>query len=207
MSQIFCATTNAGKLREFRLALSVETLPNLDRIPAPDETGLTFEENAVLKAVYYSKHCSGLLFAEDSGLAVDALAGAPGVYSARFAGEGASDEENNRLLLTRMHGIPDRSARFVSVIALAHAGELAKTFTGVVEGDVLETARGENGFGYDPLFYYPPFGCSFGEVTLERKISVSHRSRAARAMLDYLSASEFVLQPNGYAARLRDGSS
>ncbi len=182
MSHVFCATTNAGKLREFRLALSVEPLPNLDRISAPAETGLTFEENAVLKAVYYSKHCNGLLFAEDSGLEVDALAGAPGVYSARFAGEAASDEENNRLLLARMHGIPDRSARFVSVIALARAGELTKTFTGVVEGEVLKAPRGENGFGYDPLFYYPPFGCSFGEATMEQKMSVSHRSQAARAM-------------------------
>ena len=182
MKGVFCATTNAGKLREFSLALAVEMLPGLDRIPAPLETGVTFDENAVLKALYYSKHCSGLLFAEDSGLEVDALDGAPGVYSARFAGEGASDEENNRLLLARMQGVADRSARFVSVIALARAGELVKTFTGVVEGVVLEAARGENGFGYDPVFYYPPFGCSFGEATLEQKMSVSHRSQAALAM-------------------------
>ncbi|MDQ2947395.1 MAG: RdgB/HAM1 family non-canonical purine NTP pyrophosphatase [Acidobacteriota bacterium] len=182
MKGVFCATTNAGKLREFSLALAVEVLPGLDRIPAPCETGVTFEENAVLKALYYSKHCSGLLFAEDSGLEVNALDGAPGVYSARFAGEAASDEENNRLLLARMQGVANRSARFVSVIALARAGELVKTFTGVAEGLVLEAARGENGFGYDPVFYYPPFGCSFGEATLEQKMSVSHRSQAARAM-------------------------
>jgi XTP/dITP diphosphohydrolase len=193
VSYVFCATTNPGKLREFRLALPVEPLPNLDRIAPPDETGLTFEDNAALKAVYYSKHVPDLLFAEDSGLEVDALGGAPGVYSARFAGEGASDEENNCLLLAHMQGIPDRSARFVSVIALARDGHVLKTFTGVVEGTVLEAPRGENGFGYDPVFYYPSFGCSFGEASLEQKMSVSHRSRAARALLDYLRASKLVL--------------
>jgi XTP/dITP diphosphohydrolase len=165
----------------------------LDSIAPPDETGFTFEENAALKAVYYSKHIADLLFAEDSGLEVDALGGAPGVHSARFAGEGASDEENNRLLLARMQGIPDRSARFVSVIALSRDGQVLKTFRGVVEGAVLKAPCGENGFGYDPVFYYPPFGCSFGEATLEQKMSVSHRSRAARALLDFLSASELVL--------------
>ena len=188
MSPLFCATTNAGKLREFRLALPVEPLPGLDRIPSPEETGSTFEENAVLKAIYYSKHCPGLLFAEDSGLEVDALHGAPGVYSARFAGEAASDEENNRLLLRLMSRHAQRSARFVSVIALARAGQLVTTFTGSVEGELLEAARGANGFGYDPVFYYPPFGCSFGEATLEMKMTVSHRSKAASALLAFLTA-------------------
>ena len=150
--------------------------------PAPCETGATFVENAMLKAVYYSKHCTELLFAEDSGLEVDALDGAPGVYSARFAGETATDEQNNRLLLARMDGIAGRRARFVSTIALARAGQVIETFTGVVEGEILTAPRGTNGFGYDPLFYYPPFGCSFGEATLEQKMSVSHRSQAALAM-------------------------
>ena len=185
MLPLFCATTNDGKLREFRLALPVEPLPGLDRIPPPEETGTTFEENAVLKALYYSKHCDGLLFAEDSGLEVDALYGAPGVYSARFAGEAASDEENNKLLLLRMTKQAQRSARFVAVIALARAGQLVKTFTGSVEGELLEAVRGKNGFGYDPVFFYPPFGCSFGEATLEMKMRVSHRSNAARALLAY----------------------
>ncbi len=186
MSRLFCATTNAGKLREFRLALPVQALPGLDKIPAPEETGLTFEENAILKAVYYAKHCSDLLFAEDSGLEVDALGGAPGVYSARYAGEGASDAANNRLLLERMQDHSDRSARFVSVIALARAGELINTFHGVVDGELLRASRGSNGFGYDPVFYYPPFGCSFGEAAIEEKMNVSHRSQAARLLLNYL---------------------
>ncbi len=189
MSRLFCATTNAGKLREFRLALPVEALPSLDTIPAPQESGLTFEENAILKALYYSNHCSDLLFAEDSGLEVNALGGAPGVYSARYAGEGASDEEDNRLLLERMHNHSDRSARFVSVIALARAGELIQTFQGVVDGELLHACRGSNGFGYDPVFYYPPFGCSFGEAPIEQKMSVSHRSQAARLLLTYLQRS------------------
>ena len=188
MLPLFCATTNPGKLREFRLALPVEPLPGLDRIVPPEETGTTFEHNAILKAIYYSQHCPDLLFAEDSGLEVDALQGAPGVYSARFAGEASSDEANNMLLLQRMSGHTNRSARFVSVIALAQAGQLMKTFRGSVEGELLEAPRGTNGFGYDPVFFYPPFGCSFGEATLEMKMTVSHRSKAASALLAFLTA-------------------
>ena len=115
--RLYCATTNAGKLREFRKvfagSIELETLPGLRSIPVCEETGITFEENAIQKALYYSKHCDGYLFAEDSGLEVDALHGQPGVYSARFAGPGATDEANNRLLLDRMRGIPNRTARFV----------------------------------------------------------------------------------------------
>ena len=188
MSPLFCATTNAGKLREFRLALPVEPLPGLDRIAAPEETGTTFEENAVLKALYYSKHCGHLLFTEDSGLEVDALHGAPGIYSARFAGEAASDEANNQRLLHLMSQHDQRTARFVSVIALAHSGQLVKTFTGTVAGELIKAPRGPNGFGYDPLFFYPPFGCSFGEASLEMKMSVSHRSKATAALLAFLTA-------------------
>ena len=188
--RVYCATTNPGKLREFRMALegsvAVEILPNLESIPPCQETGATFEANAIQKALYYSKHCDGHLFVDDSGLSVDALEGAPGVYSARFAGPGASDEANNRLLLEKMHGIADRTARFVCVVALASAGHLVRTFRGEVEGRLFEAPSGKNGFGYDPLFFYPPFGCTFGEAALERKMQVSHRSRALGAMLAYL---------------------
>jgi XTP/dITP diphosphohydrolase len=190
--KISCATGNPGKLREFRLAgellnVDVEALPDLKSISAPEETGATFEENACLKAAYYSRFAPGLLFADDSGLAVDALDGAPGVYSARYAGEHATDEANNQLVLERMAGHTDRTARFVCVIALAKGGEVVETFRGEVEGELLREARGPAGFGYDPLFYYPPFGCSFGEVDGERKFGVSHRGNAVRAMLGYLS--------------------
>lgn len=189
--KIYCATGNQGKLREFRLAgevlgIDVEPLAGLKSIIAPEETGATFEENAALKAAYYSRFAPGLLFADDSGLVVDALGGEPGVYSARYAGEHATDEANNRLVLERLGESRERTARFVCVIALARDGEVVQTFRGEVEGEMLREARGPAGFGYDPLFYYPPFGCSFGEVDGEKKFGVSHRGNAARAMLKYL---------------------
>jgi XTP/dITP diphosphohydrolase len=191
--RLYCATTNPGKLREFRLALAgsvqVEALPELGSIEPCEETGATFEENAVQKALYYSRDCDVLLFVDDSGLEVDALRGEPGVYSARYAGLGASDEANNRLVLDRMRGIRERTARFVCVVALAKSGQLVRTFRGEVEGLLADEPRGSNGFGYDPLFYYPPFGCTFGEAPLERKMEVSHRSRALHSMRDYLLTS------------------
>jgi XTP/dITP diphosphohydrolase len=184
--RLYCATTNPGKLREFKKALEgsfdLQTLPGLKSIPPCDETGATFEENAIQKAIYYSKHCEGQLFVDDSGLEVDALGGAPGIYSARFAGPDATDEANNRLLLEKMEGIADRTARFVCVVALASHGKLIDTFRGTVEGQLLAGPRGVNGFGYDPLFFYPPFGCTFGEVPLDRKMEVSHRSQALCSM-------------------------
>ena len=190
--KIWCATGNPGKLREFHLAgellcIDVEALPDLRTVPAPEETGATFEENARLKAAYYSRFAPGLLFADDSGLVVDALGGEPGVYSARYAGEHATDEANNRLVLERLGDNPHRTARFVCAIALAKGGSVVETFRGEVEGELLHEARGPAGFGYDPLFYYPPFGCSFGEVDGERKFGVSHRGNAVRAMLRYLA--------------------
>jgi XTP/dITP diphosphohydrolase len=192
--RLYCATTNPGKLREFRRAfagsIELETLPGLASIPVCEETGATFEENAIQKALYYSKHSDGYLFAEDSGLEVDALGGQPGVYSARFAGPGATDEANNRLLLERMRGVPDRTARFVCVAALAESGRLVRTFRGDIEGRLTEEPRGSNGFGYDPLFFYPPFGCTLGEVPLDRKMEVSHRSKALRAMLNFLTGAD-----------------
>jgi XTP/dITP diphosphohydrolase len=192
--RLYCATTNPGKLREFRLTLAdslgVEALPGLASLTPCEETGATFEENAVQKALYYSQHCHGLLFVDDSGLEVDALGGEPGVYSARYAGPDATDEANNRLLLDRMQGVTERSARFVCVVALAKSGQLVRTFRGEVEGQLVEEGRGVNGFGYDPLFYYPPFGCTFGEAPLERKMEVSHRSQALHSMKDYLLTSE-----------------
>ena len=126
------------------------------------------------------------MLADDSGLEVDALGGEPGVYSARYAGPDATDEANNRLLLDRMQGVTERSARFVCVVALAKSGQLVRTFRGEVEGQLVEEVRGVNGFGYDPLFYYPPFGGTFGEAPLEEKMKVSHRSKALRLMREYL---------------------
>jgi XTP/dITP diphosphohydrolase len=194
--RLYCATGNPGKLREFRMAagpesgVDIELLARFGEIPPCVEDGLTFEENAILKARYYGPHAGGLLFADDSGLAVDALGGAPGVYSARFAGPGATDEANNRLLLEKLKGVDNRAARFVCVIALVEGERLPRAFRSVVEGRIIDEPRGSGGFGYDPLFYYPPLGCTFGEAPAERKFAVSHRGQALRAMLAWLAASE-----------------
>jgi len=193
--KVWCATGNPGKLREFRLAgevlgIEIEPLATLKVLQAPDETGATFEENAILKAEYYSRFAPGPLFADDSGLEVDALSGEPGVYSARYAGEHAADDANNQLLLARLGDNPRRTGRFICVIALAEAGQAIRTFRGAVEGEILHEPRGPGGFGYDPLFFYPPFGCSFGEVDGERKFTVSHRGKALRMLLAYLSSGQ-----------------
>ena len=192
--KLYCATTNPGKLREFRLIVqhfgaervTVDTLENIRDIEPPEETGATFEENAAIKAVYYSRFASGPLFADDSGLAVDALGGAPGVYSARYAGEHAGDAANNQLLFDNLRGIENRTARFVCVIALAEAGVLKGHWRGEVEGRIIDDLRGSEGFGYDPLFYFEPFGKTFGQVPAEKKLLVSHRSKAIELMLKSL---------------------
>ena len=187
---LYCATSNPGKLREFQMAASdvcaIETVPGLAEIEPPAETGKTFEANAVLKALHYGRHTDGYVFAEDSGLEVDALGGAPGVYSARYAGPDATDEQNNALVLERLGDTQERSARFVCTIALVHRNRHLSTFRGTVDGEILYEPRGANGFGYDPLFYYPPFGCSFGEVPREQKQTVSHRGAALRQLLDFV---------------------
>jgi len=185
---MYCATGNAGKLKEFQLAaknsgIDLALAPGFSEIPECVEDGATFAENAALKARYYGRRVEGKLFADDSGLEVHALGGAPGVYSARFAGPGATAESNNRLLLDKLHGMRDRKARFVCTIALVENGGVLGLFEGAVEGIILDEPRGAGGFGYDPLFYYPPFGCTFGEASAEQKLAVSHRGEAFSKML------------------------
>jgi XTP/dITP diphosphohydrolase len=187
---VFCATSNPGKLREFQLAAPDFELRQLPRpVPPPDETGATFEENAIGKAEYYGGFTEGYLFADDSGLEVDALGGAPGVHSARYAGPDATDAANNALLLDRIRSYANRTARFVCVIALVKNGTLVRTFRGSVEGRILDAPRGTGGFGYDPLFYYEPFGCTFGEAPIADKMLVSHRAQALEAMFTFLRGS------------------
>jgi XTP/dITP diphosphohydrolase len=188
LTKLYCATGNAGKLREFRMAadstrVEIELLPAYKQLPVAVEDGATFEENAIKKALHYGPHAGGLLFADDSGLEVEALGGAPGVYSARFSGPHATDESNNRLLLEKLRGAANRKARFVCAIALVDGERVVGVYHGAVEGVILEEARGSGGFGYDPLFYCPAFGCTFGEATGEQKLSLSHRGQAVRAML------------------------
>lgn len=182
---LYCASSNPGKLREFRLAarpgLQIEPITGI----APcDENGQTFEENAIAKALHYSQHAPGLLFADDSGLEVDALGGAPGIYSARYAGD---DESNNDRVLREMQGIANRTARFVCVIALAKSGRLLQTFRAEVEGEIITERRGEHGFGYDPLFFYPPLGLTLAEIPEDEKFEVSHRGQALTMMLNYIA--------------------
>ncbi len=192
MIRLYCATGNPGKLREFQIAaglapVSIELAPGFRDLPPAVEDGATFEENAIRKALHYSRYVSGLLFADDSGLEVDALGGAPGVYSARFAGPESTDEVNNRLLLEKLRGLAGGefpfAARFVCRIALVEGDRVQGVYSGSVEGSILEAPRGRAGFGYDPLFFHPPFGCTFGEADAARKFDVSHRGQALRAML------------------------
>lgn len=185
--KLYCASSNPGKLREFSLAARRDwELVPLAGIPSCEETGDTFEENAILKAVHYSRYAPGLLFAEDSGLEVNALGGAPGVRSARFAGEGASDADNNRALMEKLRGVNDRSARYVCVIALAEAGKEVRTFRGEAAGKIVDEPLGTNGFGYDPYFYYEPLDLTFAQAVAEQKLRVSHRGRALAKMLEWL---------------------
>ncbi len=184
---LYAATTNQGKLREFALAAGdgVEII----RVSPPspvEETGETFEENARLKAAAYSPLVEGWLFAEDSGLEVMALGGAPGVHSARYAGPIATDSQNNTKLVGALLDQSDRRARYVCVIALAWAGEVVATFRGEVEGEIIDKGRGQGGFGYDPHFFYPPFAATFAEVPAEQKFLISHRRRALDQMFAWL---------------------
>jgi XTP/dITP diphosphohydrolase len=192
---LYACSSNQGKLNEFALAagqspvpgLELLPLPNIEQITPPEETGATFEENAAIKAVYYSGFTEELVFADDSGLEVDALGNEPGVFSARYAGAAATDSANNELVLNRLEHQLNRHGRFVCAIALAQAGKLITVVHGTVEGEVLEAAQGANGFGYDPLFFYPPLGCAFGELAPEDKFAVSHRGNALRALFDWLA--------------------
>jgi XTP/dITP diphosphohydrolase len=191
LTKLYCATGNAGKLREFRMAamrapVEIEYLANYKQLPECVEDGATFEENAVKKALHYGPYAPGLLFADDSGLEVDALGCAPGVYSARFSGPGATDASNNRLLLERLQGVANRAARFVCVIAIVEGSRVAGVYRGEVAGSIIDKPRGTGGFGYDPLFYCPEFGSTFGEATDDQKFALSHRGRALRSMLAQL---------------------
>jgi XTP/dITP diphosphohydrolase len=190
--KIYVCSSNPGKLREILLAASgtdfeIMPLPDLKRITPPAETGSSFEENAALKAVYYSHFTSEVVLADDSGLEVDALGGAPGVFSARYSGPNATEEDNNSLLLQNLRHAAARSARFVCVVALARAGTVLSTARGSVEGEILPAPQGTNGFGYDPLFLYVPLGRSFAELMPDEKLLVSHRGKALRSLFEKAS--------------------
>ena len=203
---LYAATTSQGKLRDFSTAASafqieIEPLTILATIPAPEETGATFADNAILKAIHYSRFAPAeIVLADDSGLEVDALNGAPGVRSARFASDAGladspdapldnTDVWNNIVLLKKLAGVPSekRTARYRCVLAAAQNGKIIETAEGSVEGTILEAPRGTGGFGYDPLFYLPQLDRTMAEIDLETKLSLSHRGRALAALLPLLN--------------------
>jgi XTP/dITP diphosphohydrolase len=193
-TELLLASQNSGKLAEMRelvagLPFRVLTPADLGIRDAPEETGKSFIENAILKARHYSRRSGRLTVADDSGLSVDALDGGPGLYSSRFGGEGATDADRNRLLLEKLAGVPPerRGASFTSAVAVARGDDLLFQTTASVEGRIADAPRGPNGFGYDPLFFYPPFGRTFGEVPPEEKARVSHRGQAFARLREFLT--------------------
>jgi XTP/dITP diphosphohydrolase len=199
---IYVATTNPGKLRDFAAAadprITLLPLPELKDMDAPAEDEPTFEGNARVKAIYYSERMSGeIVMADDSGLEVDALGGAPGVRSARYADDegfapAASlslDERNNLCLLNALEAIPNeqRQGRYHCVLAAARNGQVLAIGSGTVEGIVLTTPRGTEGFGYDPLFFVPEFGKTMAELDTKTKLTISHRGRAFTALTKALA--------------------
>ncbi|MGD0758549.1 MAG: RdgB/HAM1 family non-canonical purine NTP pyrophosphatase [Candidatus Sulfotelmatobacter sp.] len=209
MRRILIATSNAGKLRDFAGAaaahgVEISGIPGFASLPSVVEDGDTFEANARKKAEEYSLHVPGeIVVADDSGLEVDALNGAPGVHSARYAapellgtephaaGANTDDDANNARALRELKNVPapKRTARFVCVLAAARDGKTLATFRGAAEGIILEAPRGSNGFGYDPLFYFPQIQKTFAELTAEEKSRYSHRGAAFRKLLQWLSSS------------------
>ena len=192
--RLLLATRNAHKTREVREILGsgweVEDLTARPDLPDVEETGATFEENARLKALAGSAHYDGWVLADDSGLEVDALGGAPGVQSARFAGDGAEMSANRALLLEKLRGVrgQDRRGRFRCVLALARDGQVLATFEGAVEGIIAPAERGASGFGYDPLFVAEGMCRTYAEITPAEKHACSHRGRALARAAAYLRA-------------------
>ena len=191
--RLLVATTNAGKLREIRdllagLSIELVTLADLPRVTEPDETGATFEQNARLKALYYAAHAGLPTVAEDSGLVVDAMDGEPGVLSARFLGAGATYPQRFAEIERRLTARPDapRSARFVCALAFVRDGTVMFETTQTVEGEIADRPRGDGGFGYDPIFWFPPYAKTLAEVTQDEKIRIAHRGKAFRAFADWL---------------------
>lgn len=202
MRRILIATSNPGKLRDFAGAAAVHgieiaAIPNFSALPLVVEDGTTFEENARKKAEEYSQYVPGrIVLADDSGLEIDALSGAPGVHSARYAADqphladtNTDDELNNARVLRELKDVSreKRTGRFVCVLVAAQDGKALATFRGTAEGVILEAPRGSNGFGYDPLFYFPQIRKTFAELTAEEKSQYSHRGAAFRQFLNWFT--------------------
>ena len=197
-AKLFLASAYPGKLKEYRALaaafgaaqVELDLLPQFASIPEFEEDAPTFAENAAGKALYYSRHCAGAVFADDSGLVVPALDGAPGVHSARYAGVDAPNAARIEKLLREMRGKTgsERSAQFVCIVALAKEGRALAIVSDRVKGEILETTRGTGGFGYDPFFYFPALRKTLAELSAEEKNQHSHRGKAFRRLLAHLSA-------------------
>ncbi|MFO1518376.1 MAG: XTP/dITP diphosphatase [bacterium] len=200
MTKLILATKNAHKVKEIlkiwgEMPFEVLTLESFPHLPAVVEDGKTFAENALKKAREICRETNLLTVSDDSGIEADALNGAPGIYSARYAGEGASDSENNEKLVKALAHLPAdsplRTGRFRCVAALVAPGGFEAVVEGVVEGRILESLHGKNGFGYDPLFFIPELGKTTADMSLEEKNTLSHRSQAFRKMKEILLSRRF----------------
>ncbi len=195
--KLYLASSSAGKLAEYRAltqtlasscAVELELLAQVESLPAFEESAPSFAENAAGKALHYSRFHGGFVFADDSGLVVPTLGGAPGVQSARYAGPNATSPERNAKLLAALRGkiAAERNAHFVCAIALAERGRARAVVTARVDGEILEAPRGTAGFGYDPVFYFPPLKQTFAEISAAEKNQHSHRGQAFRKLLAFL---------------------
>ena len=195
MREIIIATKNAGKVKDFETLFSpkgfkVKSLLDFPEIEDVEETGVTFAENATLKAEAISSALNKPVIADDSGLAIDALNGEPGVYSARYAGENKDDNANIEKVLQKLIDVPfeKRTARFHCALAIAVPGKRTEIVEGTCEGHILEEKRGENGFGYDPIFFVEKWRCSMAELTKEQKNQISHRANALKKLAPLIDA-------------------
>jgi len=196
--RLFVASSNPGKLREYRAlaqpaagSVDINFVPIFHSLDVFEEIWPTIAENAAGKALHYSRSADGVVIADDSGLVVPALGGAPGVHSARYAGPDASDADRVQKVLKEMQGLKgdDRRARFVCVVAVAESGKMRGVFSASAEGVLLEEPRGHDGFGYDPIFYFPTLGKTYAEISREEKNLYSHRGKAFHKALDFLLGS------------------
>lgn len=195
MREIIIATKNAGKVKDFETLFSpkgfkVKSLLDFPEIEDVEETGVTFSENATLKAEAISSALNKPVIADDSGLAIDALNGEPGVYSARYAGENKDDNANIEKVLQKLNDVPfeKRTARFHCALAIAVPGKRTEIVEGTCEGHILEEKRGENGFGYDPIFFVEKWRCSMAELTKGQKNQISHRANALKKLAPLIDA-------------------
>ena len=191
---LLIATTNPGKMREIQgilnwIPVELVTLALFPDVPEPEETGETFAENARLKAIYYSEKTGLPAVADDSGIEIEALGGATGVHSARWHGPDYPVKFAAIYRELAGQGLETSPARFVAHIALAHEGNILYEATGIIQGEIAPEPKGSHGFGYDPIFFYPPYGCTLAEVNGAKKAAVSHRGKAFRQLRDWLAAS------------------